>query len=78
VKYPTSNQRVVWTQSKDEGSASNEEFTFNTRDQIRVDMDASLNYSLDPSKVPAFYVQYRADRISTFTHGFLRTPRGTR
>lgn len=72
VKYPTFNQRVVWTESKQEGAPSNEELTFNTKDQIKVDMDASLNYSISPTSVPQFYTNYRADDISVFTHGFLR------
>jgi regulator of protease activity HflC (stomatin/prohibitin superfamily) len=72
IKYPVFNQRVVWTEAKTEGSPENEEINFNTRDQIRVDMDASLNYTLSSSKVPEFYTQYRFDKISMFSHGILR------
>lgn len=72
IKYPVYNQRVVWTEAKTEGSPANEEINFNTRDQIRVDMDASLNYTLSAAKVPEFYTQYRYADISMFTHGVLR------
>lgn len=72
IKYPTFNQRVVWSQTVSEGTPTNEELTFNTADQMKVDMDASLNYTISPAKVPEFYLQYRADNIDTFTHGFLR------
>lgn len=72
VSYPTFNQRVTWTENKSEGNPVNEEITFNTKDQIRVEMDCSLNYTLSADKVPDFYVQFRADNISSFTHGYLR------
>lgn len=72
IEYPTFMQRVVWTEAATEGSPQNEELVFNTKDQIRVDMDASINYTLEPTKVPEFYTQFRADDIRMFTHGYLR------
>lgn len=72
VVYPTFIQRVVWTQDPHEGTPANEELTFNTRDSVPVSLDVAVSYILDAGKVPDFYTQFRADRIETFTHGYLR------
>lgn len=71
-EYPTFVQTAVWSKSKDEGSANNEEITFSNADQMQVAVDVSLSYHLQADKVPAFYVKYRSDDLSTFTHGQLR------
>jgi len=49
-----------------------ESITFNTAEGLTVSGDISLSYQLQFEKVPAFYVKFRTDEISTFTHGFLR------
>lgn len=72
VVYPTFIQRVAWTQDVHEGSARNEQLTFNTKDSVPVDIDVAVSYQLDSAKVPDFYTKFRADNIDTFTHGFLR------
>jgi len=72
VVYPTFVQRVIWTHDKQEGSAANEELTFNTKDSVPVTLDVAVSYLLDTQKVPEFYTKFRADRIETFTHGYLR------
>jgi regulator of protease activity HflC (stomatin/prohibitin superfamily) len=72
VVYPTFVQRVVWTQDAHEGNPQNEEITFNTRDSTPVSVDVAVSYMLDPAQVPDFYTRFRADRIDTFTHGFMR------
>lgn len=71
-EYPTFVQTAVWTANPKEGSENNEEITFTNADQMKVSVDVSLSYHLDPSKVPAFYVKFRSDDLSKFTHGFLR------
>lgn len=72
IVYPTFIQRVVWTHDLQEGNPLNEELTFNTRDSVPVNLDVAVSYSLDAQQVPAFYTKFRADRIETFTHGYLR------
>jgi|CZKC01.1.fsa_nt_gi regulator of protease activity HflC (stomatin/prohibitin superfamily) len=72
VEYPTSVQTAKWTRDPNEGSANNEEMSFNTKDGLTVYGDLSVSYHLDASKVPAFYVKFRNDDINQFTHGFLR------
>jgi regulator of protease activity HflC (stomatin/prohibitin superfamily) len=72
VEYPTSVQTAKWTRDPNEGSANNEEMSFNTKDGLTVYGDLSVSYHLDSAKVPAFYVKFRNDDIQQFTHGFLR------
>ena len=72
VEYPVFNQRVAWTADKSEGKPTNEELTFQTKDNVPVALDVAVNYTLLEAKVPEFYTKFRADEISTFTHGFLR------
>lgn len=72
VEYPIFNQRVAWTADKNEGSPVNEELTFQTKDNVPVKLDIAVNYTLMEAKVPEFYTKFRADKISLFTHGFLR------
>jgi regulator of protease activity HflC (stomatin/prohibitin superfamily) len=72
VIYPTFVQRVVWTHDLKEGNPINEELTFNTKDSVPVNIDVAVSYILDVHKVPEFYTRFRADRIESFTHGYLR------
>lgn len=72
IIYPTFIQRVVWTHDLHEGNPLNEELTFNTKDSVPVNLDVAVSYSLESRQVPTFYTKFRADRIETFTHGFLR------
>ena len=72
VEYPTSIQTAKWTKDLNEGSPTNEEMSFNTKDGLTVYGDLSVSYHLEASKVPAFYVKFRNDNIEGFTHGFLR------
>ena len=72
VVYPTFIQRVVWTHDVHEGNPLNEELTFNTKDAVPVTLDVAVSYGLDAAQVPAFYTKFRADRLETFTHGYLR------
>jgi len=72
VIYPTFIQRVVWTHDVHEGNPVNEELTFNTKDSVPVTLDVAVSYNLDTAMVPSFYTKFRADRIESFTHGYLR------
>jgi regulator of protease activity HflC (stomatin/prohibitin superfamily) len=70
-EYPTYVQNYVWTANPNEGKATNEEITFTIKGNMAISLDVSIAYRLDPVKVPAFYVQFRSDDLSGFTHGFL-------
>jgi len=72
LEWPTFVQPATWTANLHEGNPVNEEITFNTADQMVVAADISIAYHLRAEKVPAFYVKFRNNDISQFTHGFLR------
>ena len=72
IEYPTFMQTVKWTRSPSEGNPSDESITFTTGDSMVVNADISLSYQLEFTKAPEFYVKFRADKIQTFTDGFLR------
>lgn len=71
-EYPTFVQTAKWTKNPHEGSENNEEISFTNADGMSIFADISLSYHLVPDKVPAFYVKFRNDDITLFTHGFLR------
>jgi regulator of protease activity HflC (stomatin/prohibitin superfamily) len=72
-EYPTYMQMARWTSNKDEGSPLNEEVTFNSKDGAKISGDISLAFTLNPAKVPHFYVRFRSDDLTVFTHGYLRS-----
>ncbi len=70
--WPTSIQTAVWTRSATEGSRNNDEITYNSSEGLTFTADISLSHRLIPEKVAAFYVKFRSDDLTAFTHGFLR------
>jgi regulator of protease activity HflC (stomatin/prohibitin superfamily) len=72
LEWPTFVQNAAWTHDVNEGKAVNEEISFTTADQMSVSADISIGYSLTAERVPHFYVKFRTDDVSSFTHGFLR------
>jgi len=70
--YPTFVQTAVWTASKHEGRPIDESLTFNSKEGLVINVDVSLSYQIEGTKVPAFYVKFRSDDLNIFTHGFLR------
>lgn len=72
VEFPTYVQTVKWTRDLNEGRASNEEMSFNSKEGMDIYSDVSLSYAIDPRRVPDFYVKYRVTDMDQFTHGILR------
>ncbi|HEY0795762.1 MAG TPA: SPFH domain-containing protein [Acidisarcina sp.] len=72
IEFPTFVQTVKWTRDLNEGNAANEEMSFNTKEGMEIFSDVSLSYSIEPHKVPDFYVKYRLSDLYGFTHGILR------
>ncbi|HWC18090.1 MAG TPA: SPFH domain-containing protein [Terriglobales bacterium] len=72
IQFPTFVQTVKWTSDINEGHPLNEELIFNSKEGQEVRADVSLSYAIDPTKVPEFYVKYRADDLEKFTHGILK------
>jgi len=65
-------QTYVYTLSKHEGSPNDESITFGDKDSVPINADINISYTLDATKVPSFYVKFRNDNISAFTHNYLR------
>ena len=65
-EYPTFVQQVQL-----EGET--EQITFTTKDQMKVSADISFAYSIHAERVPHFYVRFRSDDLTTFSHGYLRS-----
>ena len=72
VEFPTFVQTVKWTADVNEGHPLNEELVFNSKEGQEVRADVSLSYAIESSKVPEFYVKYRAEDLERFTHGILK------
>lgn len=60
-EYPVFLQTAIWTKNNKEGNSDDESLTANTKEGLPVNMDVSISYTLDPSKVPDLYVKYRQD-----------------
>lgn len=72
LEYPTSVQRAIWTASTTEGAQNNEEIAFQSSDSLHFTGDVAVSYHLPSPTVPHFYVQFRSDDLTRFTHGFFR------
>jgi regulator of protease activity HflC (stomatin/prohibitin superfamily) len=71
-EYPTFMQSYVYTANSAEGKAIDESITFSDKDQIPVNADVNVSYTLDGAKAPHFYIKFRNDDIKAFTHGYMR------
>ena len=72
VEFPTYVQTVKWTHDLNEGRAMDEAMSFNSKEGMEIYSDVSLSYSIEPKRVPDFYVKYRVTELDQFTHGILR------
>jgi regulator of protease activity HflC (stomatin/prohibitin superfamily) len=72
IEFPTFVQTVKWTRDLNEGRATNEEMSFNSKEGMEIYSDVSLSYAIEPRRVPDFYVKYRVSDLDAFTHGILR------
>jgi regulator of protease activity HflC (stomatin/prohibitin superfamily) len=72
IEFPTYVQTVKWTRNPNEGHPLNEEMSMNSKEGMEIAVDVSLSYSIDPVRVPDFYVKYRLRDLERFSHGILR------
>jgi regulator of protease activity HflC (stomatin/prohibitin superfamily) len=72
LTYPVFVQRAIWTSSTQEGLPVNDEISFQSAEGLRFTADVNASYQLTASHVPDFYVRFRSDDLSAFTHGFFR------
>jgi len=69
--FPTSLQNYVWTRSVNEGKATDESITFQTKEGLSANGDFGVTYSIDPAKVVVVFQKYRKG-IDEITDVFLR------
>ena len=70
--YPVFMQSYVYTASDKEGKKEDESITFSDKDQIPIGADINVSYTLEGAKAPHFYIKFRNDDITGFTHGYMR------
>ena len=71
VEYPTSVQTLVLSKNPHEGQPIDESITVTSSEGLPVNLDVSLSFTLDPSKVPTIYTKYR-NAIDVIAHNFIR------
>lgn len=71
-KYPTFMQSKVWTDDVNEDNMVREGITYSSMEGATIESDVSINYTLDPQKVPHLFVEFRQP-IEALTHTYLRT-----
>lgn len=70
-KYPTFVQSAVLTKEDTPGSPNDDSITFLV-EKMAVNADVGFSFSIQPDKVPAFWVKFRTDEIDEFTHGYMK------
>jgi len=69
--FPTYVQNYVWTADVREGSPTNEEFTFQTKEGLVVHADMGISYAVNPKRVAEIFQKYRKG-VNEITHVFIR------
>jgi regulator of protease activity HflC (stomatin/prohibitin superfamily) len=71
IEYPYHMQTLILTQDIREGSPTNEEIITNSIEGQQISFDISISYTLDPNKVPFFYISFRKS-LEEVNHSFVR------
>lgn len=78
VTLPTTQQHVVWSEDKTEGSEGGQQITISCLGGAGFKMDVGFNYRVDPNKASKIYLKYRTDDLERITATYLRNVvRGT-
>ena len=72
VTIPTTQQHVVWVETKDEGNEKDESIVISCNGGAGFKMDVGLNYRVNPSKASKIYLKYRTDDLESITQTYLR------
>lgn len=72
VKLPTTQQHVVWSEDKSEGSEVGQQITVSCLGGAGFKMDVGFNYRVDPYKASKIYLKYRTDDLERITSTYLR------
>lgn len=57
--FPTFQQTYPWTATVIEGSPTDESFTFQSKEGVNINVDAAIQYTINPEKVPHLFQTYR-------------------
>jgi len=60
-EYPVFTQTYTWTLNKEEGSTTNEEFSFADKSGLTLTGDVAVSYHVDQTKAPILFQKYRMD-----------------
>jgi regulator of protease activity HflC (stomatin/prohibitin superfamily) len=71
IEYPVSLQTIVLARAPTEGSVNDDSITVNSSEGMPINVDVSLSFTLDGSKVPLIYTKYRND-LDHIKHTFIR------
>lgn len=71
-QLPTFMQRVAWTQDPAEGSADNEEITFNSVEGTIIKTDVGFAWAVKKDRVPHVFVEFRTT-VADITDGYFRS-----
>lgn len=61
LSYPTSIQTLILTKDHTESSPHDDSITVNSSEGLPINVDTSMSFTLDGSKVPKLYTKYRND-----------------
>ena len=61
IEYPVYTQTYTYSGSSTEGSANNEEFTFQDKNGLNIESDIAVSYSVNPELAPRLYSKFRVD-----------------
>ena len=70
-EYPVFTQTYTWTLNKEEGSTTNEEFSFADKSGLTLTGDVAVSYHVDATKAPILFQKYRMD-MSAIVAGPMR------
>ena len=60
-EYPVFTNTYTWTKSTEEGSTTNQEFSFSDKNGMTVTADVAVSYHVDATKAPILFQKYRTD-----------------
>lgn len=71
VEYPVSLQTLVLARAAHEGSGNDDSITVTSSEGLPINVDVSMSFTIDSTKVPAIYTKYRSD-IDSIKHVFMK------
>jgi regulator of protease activity HflC (stomatin/prohibitin superfamily) len=58
-KFPTQNQTKIWTADKREGSPTDDDFNFQSKEGLKLAASVSVEYHVLPENVPSIFETYK-------------------